>query len=203
MNALSTVEVQALLSKTKVIYPDFYPLLFTAIFTGMRKGEILALTWDSINWVTRKITVDKNFTHGRVGTPKTGKTRKVDMSLELVKILKEWRLACPKGEHNLVFPNSDGGYQDANNMIKRRFKPALNRAGINHLRFHDLRHTYASLLLKGIQMKYVQHQLGHSSIKMTMDLYTHLLPEVNEQCVNLLDNIVEKAAVVEIRKFGT
>lgn len=54
-------------------------------------------------------------------------------------------------------------------------------------------------------MKYVQHQLGHSSIKMTMDLYTHLLTEVNEQCVNLLDNIVEKVAAeeVKIRKFGT
>ena len=51
-------------------------------------------------------------------------------------------------------------------------------------------------------MKYVQHQLGHSSIKMTMDLYTHLLPEVNEQCVNLLDNIVEKAAVIQIKRFG-
>jgi len=193
-----------LLSKTKEIYPDFYPLLFTALFTGMRQGELMGLTWDSINWVTRKITVDKNFTHGRVGTPKTGKTRKVDMSLELVKVLKEWRLACPKGNNNLVFPNGDGGYQDANNMIKRRFKPALNRAGIDSLRFHDLRHTYASLLLaNGAPMKYVQHQLGHSSIKMTMDLYTHLLPEVNEQCVNLLDNIVEKATVVKARKFGT
>lgn len=204
IRSLSTEETKILLSKTKEIYPDFYPLLFTALFTGMRQGELMGLTWDSINWITRKITVDKNFTHGRVGTTKTGKVRKVDMSLELVKVLKEWRLACPKGEHNLVLPNGDGGYQDANNMIKRRFKPALSRAGIDSLRFHDLRHTYASLLLaNGAPMKYVQHQLGHSSIKMTMDLYTHLLPEVNEQCVNLLDNIVEKAAVVEIRKFGT
>lgn len=204
IRSLSTEETKILLSKTKEIYPDFYPLLFTALFTGMRQGELMGLTWDSINWITRKITVDKNFTHGRVGTTKTGKVRKVDMSLELVKVLKEWRLACPPSEHNLVFPNGDGGYQDANNMIKRRFKPALNRAGIDSLRFHDLRHTYASLLLaNGAPMKYVQHQLGHSSIKMTMDLYTHLLPEVNEQCVNLLDNIVEKATVVEIRKFGT
>lgn len=204
IRSLSTEETKILISKTKEIYPDFYPLLFTALFTGMRQGELMGLTWDSINWITRKITVDKNFTHGRVGTTKTGKVRKVDMSLELVKVLKEWRLACPKGEHNLVFPNGDGGYQDANNMIKRRFKPALNRAGIDSLRFHDLRHTYASLLLaNGAPMKYVQHQLGHSSIKMTMDLYTHLLSEVNEQCVNLLDNIVDKAAVVEIRKFGT
>ena len=204
IRSLSTEETKILISKTKEIYPDFYPLLFTALFSGMRQGELMGLTWNSINWITRKITVDKNFTHGRVGTTKMGKVRKVDMSLELVKVLKEWRLACPKGEYNLVFPNGDGGYQDANNMIKRRFKPALSRAGIDSLRFHDLRHTYASLLLaNGAPMKYVQHQLGHSSIKMTMDLYTHLLSEVNEQCVNLLDNIVDKAAVVEIRKFGT
>ena len=203
--ALSSQEVQILLSKTKQVYPDFYPLLFTAIFTGLRQGELMALTWDSINWVKRQITVDKNYTHGRLGTPKTGKIRKVDMSLELVKVLKEWRLACPKGEKNLLFPNSEGEYQDANNMIKRRYKPALNRARINYIKFHGLRHTYASLLLaNGVPMKYVQHQLGHSSIKMTMDLYTHLLPETNEQCVNALDNIVEKTQeMVEIRKFGT
>lgn len=204
IRALSTEETQILLSKTKEIYPDFYPLLFTALFTGMRQGELMGLTWDSINWHTNKITIDKNFTHGRVGTPKTGKTRRIDMSQELAKVLREWRLACPNGKLNLVFPNGDGCYQDANNMIKRRFKPALSRAGIDYLRFHDLRHTYASLLLaKNAPMKYVQHQLGHSSIKMTMDLYTHLLPEVNEQCVNLLDNIVEKAAVIQIKRFGT
>ena len=103
IRSLSTQEVQILLSKTKDIYPDFYPLLFTAIFTGMRQGELMGLTWDSINWVTRKITVDKNFTHGRVGTPKTGKTRKVDMSLELVKILKSGDWLALKGNTILFF----------------------------------------------------------------------------------------------------
>ncbi len=206
IRALCTEEVQALLSKTKVIYPDFYPLLFTAIFTGMRKGEILALTWDSINWITQKITVDKNYTHGGLGTPKTGKIRVIDMSNELAKVLKEWRLACPHSELNLVFPNSNGNYQSADNLAKRRFLPALNRAGIDKIRFHDLRHTYASLLLaNGAPMKYVQHQLGHSSITMTMNLYTHLLPEVNDKCVNLLNNIVNTTVATNeyIRKFGT
>lgn len=197
---------EALLSKTKVIYPDFYPLLFTAIFTGMRKGEILALTWDSINWITQKITVDKNYTHGRLGTPKTGKIRVIDMSNELAKVLKEWRLACPHSELNLVFPNSNGNYQSADNLAKRRFLPALNRAGIDKIRFHDLRHTYASLLLaNGASMKYVQHQLGHSSITMTMDLYTHLLPEVNDKCVNLLNNIATQTIEQKenAKMFGT
>lgn len=206
IRALSTIEVQALLKKTKIVYPDFYPLLFTAIFTGMRQGELMALTWDSINWITKKITIDKNYTHGKLGTPKTGKIRIIDMSDELAKVLKEWRIACPKGENNLVFPNNEGNYQSAENMLKRRFLTSLNRAGIDKIRFHDLRHTYASLLLaNGAPMKYVQYQLGHSSITMTMDLYTHLLPEVNDKCVNLLNSIVNNAIEIkeELRKFGT
>lgn len=128
------------------------------------------------------------------------------MSDELAKVLKEWRIACPHSEYNLVFPNSEGKYQSAENMTKRRFLPSLNRAGIDKIRFHDLRHTYASLLLaNGVQMKYVQKQLGHSSITMTMDLYTHLLPEVNDKCVNLLNSIVSQAieSKEEIRRFGT
>lgn len=121
-------------------------------------------------------------------------------------ICEEWRLACPHSELNLVFPNSNGNYQSADNLAKRRFLPALNRAGIDKIRFHDLRHTYASLLLaNGAPMKYVQHQLGHSSITMTMDLYTHLLPEVNDKCVNLLNNIVDTTVETNenIKRFGT
>lgn len=206
IRALSTEEVEILLSKTKLIYPDFYPLLCTALFTGMRQGELMALTWDSINWVKNKIKIDKNYSHGQVGTTKTGKIRYVDMSTELARILKEWRLACPHSELNLVFPNNEGLYTDVHNMTKRRFKPALRRAGIEAIRFHDLRHTYASLLLaKGAPMKYVQSQLGHASITMTMDLYTHLLPEVNDKCVNLLNNIVNTTIKQHenVRKFGT
>lgn len=121
-------------------------------------------------------------------------------------VCEEWRLACPHSELNLVFPNSNGNYQSADNFAKRRFLPALNRAGIDKIRFHDLRHTYASLLLaNGAPMKYVQHQLGHSSITMTMDLYTHLLPEVNDKCVNLLNNIVNTTVETNsnIKRFGT
>lgn len=121
-------------------------------------------------------------------------------------VCEEWRLACPHSELNLVFPNSNGNYQSADNLAKRRFLPALNRAGIDKIRFHDLRHTYASLLLaNGAPMKYVQHQLGHSSITMTMDLYTHLLLEVNDKCVNLLNSIVNQTIESQenVKIFGT
>ena len=90
--------------------------------------------------------------------------------------------------------------------IKKSWKSAVKVAGIENFMFHDLRHTYASLLLaNGAPMKYVQHQLGHSSITMTMDLYTHLLPEVNDKCVNLLNNIVNTTVETNenIREFGT
>lgn len=203
VRSLSIKEVQALLTKTKQVYPDFYPLLFTAVYTGMRQGELLALTWDSINWQTSKIVVDKGYTHGRLGSTKTDRIRYVDMSSQLAKVLKEWKLACPHSPHDLVFPNSEGEYTDANNMLKRRFKPSLARAGISAIRFHDLRHTYASLLLaKNVSMKYIQHQLGHTTIKTTMDIYTHLLPEVSEQCVLALDELVEFKEE-PIKLFGT
>lgn len=91
---------------------------------------------------------NKNYTHGGLGTPKTGKIRVIDMSNELAKVLKEWRLACSHSELNLVFPNSNGNYQSADNLAKRRFLPALNRAGIDKIRFHDLRLmlVYCSLM---------------------------------------------------------
>ena len=101
------------------------------------------------------------------------------MSNELAKVLKEWCLACPHSEMNLVFSNSNGNYQSADNLAKRRFLPALNRAGIDKIRFHDLRHTYASLLIaKDVNIKYIQKQMGHASFEITMNTYAHLMLEV-------------------------
>jgi len=203
IDPLNKEEVRSFLNKTKEVYPDFYPLAYTAIYTGMRQGELSALTWSDINWKTNKIIVSKSYTHGRLGETKTGKTRRIDMSPVLAKVLREWKLACPVCTHNLVFPNNNGEYQDGNNMRKRHYYPALERAGLHKRRFHDLRHTYATLsFLKNVPMKYVQSQLGHSSINMTMDLYTHLLPEINEQYVAMLDDIME-VEEVKIKKFGT
>lgn len=188
---LSIPELNALLDTAKTHYPDFYPLLFMALTTGMRQGELLALEWGKINWITNKITVDKNYTHGEVCEPKTRHSiRKVDMSQELAKVLKSWRLQCPHSKNDLVFPNSNGEYMDANNMVKRRFTPTLRRTGIDKIRFHDLRHTYVSLLLaKNIPIKYIQRQVGHSSIQVTMDIYGHIMPETAEQSVRVLDNV--------------
>ena len=100
-------------------------------------------------------------------------------------------MACPKGENNLVFPNNEGNYQSAENMMKRRFLPSLNRAGIDRIRFHDLRHTYASLLIsKDLNFKYIQKQMGHSSFEVTMNTYAHLMPEVYEKSKLAIDELI-------------
>lgn len=115
------------------------------------------------------------------------------MSNELAKVLKEWRLACPHSEMNLVFLNSNGNYQSADNLAKRRFLPALNRAGIDKIRFHDLRHTYASLLIaKDVNIKYIQKQMGHASFEITMNTYGHLMPEVYEKSEKTINSLFEK-----------
>jgi integrase len=136
--------------------------------------------------------VRRTYNHGRFYEPKTKTSRrKIDLAPELIGRLKEWKMACPHGELNLVFPTEVGTPESADNMRKRRFFPALRRAGLPQIRFHDLRHTYASLLIdQGEHPKYIQTQMGHSSIKVTMDVYGHLMNTVNREAASRLGSIV-------------
>jgi len=96
--------------------------------------------------------------------------------------LKKWKSRCPKGELDLVFPNQVGKPMDATNMLKRIWYPTLRRAGLPKCRFHLLRHSNASLRIEaGQNIKYIQSQLGHSSIQVTMDIYGHLMKPVNNE----------------------
>lgn len=191
MKALSLKEVKAVLDTAKKHYPDFYPMVFTALYTGMRQGEQLALTWDDINWVACKININKSYGRQIVSTPKTETSiREIEMSDELISILREWKLRCPHSDKNLVFPNKEGNYFDVSNLVKRNFVPLLRKAKVSRVRWHDLRHTYASIMLsQNIPMKYVSNQMGHSSIKITMDRYSHILPETIDNYRNVMDGI--------------
>ena len=164
------------------------PLLPTAIMTGMREGELLGLMWDDIDWNSLQLYVRRTLQVGRFYDPKTRSSkRRIDVDPDLLLELKKWRLQCPKGKHNLVFPNEVGNPMDATNMIKRIWYPTLRRAGLPRYRFHLLRHTNASLRIEaGQNIKYIQSQLGHSSIQVTMDIYGHLMKPVNnEEAVKL------------------
>jgi len=105
--------------------------------------------------------------------------------------LRKWKLACPANDLDLVFPSKAGKPIDANNLIKREFKSALDRAKIRKIHFHILRHTYASLLIdQGEHPKYIQTQMGHSSINVTMDTYGHLMNTVNREASKRLEKAV-------------
>lgn len=201
MKVLTPKEIQIFLAGAKKHYPDFYPLFFTAVMTGMRQGELMALQWSKINWVTNQIYVDSSYGKGQLTPPKTKHSiRKIDMSKELIKVLREWKLRCPHSDNDLVFPSQAGNYLSASYMYKRKFLPLLRKVGIEKIRFHDLRHTYASLLIsQNVPVKYIQKQMGHGSIQVTMDVYGHILPETAQQGINALDSLFKNYEPVKIK----
>ncbi len=199
INPFSREEVAAFLEATKRYLPQFYPLFLCAVRTGMRLGELLALQWGDIDFHGQFIVVRRNYTRGEVvDTPKSGETRRVDMSRKLTQTLKDLltdrqlEAAMNKREvSSWVFQSGTGGLLDPDNVRHRAFYKVLAKAGLRRIRFHDLRHTYASLLLQqGESPVYVKEQLGHSSISITVDLYGHLIPGGNRQAVDRLDEPV-------------
>jgi len=191
VEVLSPEQIQTLLDnardlKDKVIY-------MTAALTGMRQGEILGLKWGDIDWSNSQINVKRTYNHGRFYEPKSkASKRKIDLAPQLVKALKGWRLTSSfKTKDDLVFPNPEGKPQNHSRMLRKSFHPTLVRAELPRIRFHDLRHTYASMLIKqGENIKYIQAQLGHSSIHMTIDVYGHLMDTVNQEAASRLGEFV-------------
>jgi len=183
-------EIRALLENT----PDqkYRTLFLLAVMTGMRQGELLGLKWTDIDWFNRKIYVRRTFNHGRFFEPKSRTSKRaIDMTPTVISELKKWKLACPHNELDLVFPNENGKPINSQNMVKRQFLPAIRRAGLREIHFHCLRHTYASLLIaQGEHPKYIQAQMGHSSVNVTMGVYGHLIESVNIEASRRLDKAV-------------
>lgn len=192
MQFLTKEEIDTALEVALKSYPDFYPLLLTAIYTGMRRGELLGLTWDYVNFKKSTIKVKNTLYKGKLSTPKTKTSlREIHTPSFVMSILKELKENAQPNEMNLVFIQANGKCMDADNMIKRRFNKVLDEAGIAKIRFHDLRHTYASLLLaKDVNIKYIQKQMGHASFEITMNTYAHLMPEVYVSSEVKIDELI-------------
>lgn len=175
-------DIKKLLVVCKDNYPDFYPLLYTAITTGMRKGELLGLSWENVDLKNRKITVKKSlYRNNLINIKATKQARVLNITQELVDIFEDWKLKYPKGDLDIVFPNSAGGFMDPDNMIKRRFNPIIEQAGIDNIQFQDLRNTYAYIMLSNNAiLEYVQSQMGHYSVDVTFNRYGHFIPEKKE-----------------------
>jgi integrase len=202
LNPLTREEVATFLETVKQRAPRYYPLFLCAARTGSRMGELLALQWGDLDFHGRFIQVQRNYTHWKVTTPKSGESRRVDMSKELAQTLKDLQTerqleAAANGWAEVppwVFCNERGGLLHPHNLRDRVFYRLLKAAGLRQVRFHDLRHTFASLLFQqGESPVYVKEQMGHSSIQVTVDLYGHLIPGGNKQAVDRLDTPVDKS----------
>jgi len=181
----------------------YYPSILCALRTGMRIGEIKALKWKDLDFENRLIEVKRSCRQGRVTRPKSGKSRRVDMTPQLAETLKSLRTvqkrnALQKGGpfSEWVFANNRGG-----TLLYKTFRKGLTTclklAKLRKIRIHDLRHTYATIrLLNGHNIGDVSYQLGHSSIKITYDTYGHWLPGKFKSEVDELDNLHPTAPYV-------
>ena len=167
-------------------------LFLVAIMTGARQGEILGLKWSDVDFSKKQISINRTFNHGRFFTPKTkGSVRRIDLAPVVVNELAGWKLKSGGQDEGLIFPNEAGEPMNYSNMVQRHFHQALQKAGTDRIRFHDLRHTFASLLLnQGTNIKYVQTQLGHSSPTVTLNVYSHLMKSENQEDVCRLENAI-------------
>lgn len=106
-------------------------------------------------------------------------------------------LSSPSSELNLVFPNKEGKPQSPDNLRRRCFDRVLRKAGLRKIRFHDLRHTYASILIaQGENLKFIQSKLGHSSAQLTLDRYGHMMPQVQQGVGERIENTIFSTAPI-------
>lgn len=161
------------------------------IYTGIRRGETLALTWDDINLKKGTLNINKTLGIGKdkkviVSTPKTEASEAIlDLDPGTVLILKEYKL---QSKTDIVFPSRSGKHRRLSD-ISDKLKIALKELGLKEIRVHDLRHTHATLLFaSGASVKYVQKRLRHTKIETTLNIYTHV---TKKDKTDSLDNFVE------------
>ena len=154
-------------------------IFLTAAFTGLRMGELLALRWRDVDFGGRVVRVRASYTDGALTTPKSGKVRSVPLGGEVAAALA--RLGSRSrwsGDDDLVFANELGGFIDGS-ALRRRYKAALDRAGLRRLRFHDLRHTFGTRMIGRADILRVKEWMGHANVQTTMR-YLHFAPRPDD-----------------------
>jgi integrase len=165
-------------------FPEWYPWVLTGFRTGMRSGELPGLQWGDIDWRARYLNVVRNIVKGQLTTPKNHQRRRIDLSRQLAVALRLWRrhqrAAWLKVGHPLpewVFASASGTALDESN-VRKAFNGPLDRAELRRRGPHQMRHTFASLLLAaGEPITYVSRQLGHRDSAITLRVYAHRLPD--------------------------
>lgn len=181
----------------------FFPLVHLMSYTGLRQGEALALKWSDIDFENKKITVDKTAVRIKekqtLQTPKTKNSKRViSIDPTTLSILKSWKKDQIKiyfkngkhfeGDDNFIFTNERGEWVHIHNFI-RYFKRFIADHKLKPITPHGLRHTHASLLFSaGVEPKNISDRLGHSTVQITLDLYTHI---TEEQRTDTVDKLLE------------
>lgn len=204
MNVWTVDEVQQFLKASK--NRKFYIAYVLAVYTGMRRGEILGLKWEDLDLDQGIIHVQRTLYKSNkkiiFQEPKTrGSKRSIVISPYVIDELKkhrarqnEMRLKLGPGyqDHGLVVCNWNGNPVDPVDLA-RDFNMAIKIAGVSRIRFHDLRHTHATILLQiGEHPKVVSERLGHSSVTITLDTYSHVLPNMQKKLADKLENMLKQ-----------
>lgn len=184
----------------------FEALYVLAVTAGPRQGELLGLKWEDIAPDRKLLQVKRTLSSTKGGepvfsNPKTAKGRRsVKLTARAVEALKRHRerqleereeVAGLWQNHGLVFPTQVGTPMSRHNLVARSFKPLLKRAGLPEIRFHDLRHTCATLMLAvGANPKVAQETLGHANVTITLDTYSHLLPNMQGEVAEKVNELL-------------
>ncbi|MCP4142228.1 MAG: site-specific integrase [Chloroflexi bacterium] len=206
-------EAQAqLLIITAMAKEDRYTALYQlALTTGMRQGELLGLQWKDINWDRKTLHIQRQLARvpgGRLNFAQL-KTRSSIRTISLgnttILVLKEHRknqlqesekVSARWQDNDLIFPTSTGSPTNPSNLYYRSFKQLLKDAGLPQIRFHDLRHTAASLMLNhGVPILIVSKRLGHAQPSITLDVYGHIMPNMQEEAASIMDDIITPVTI--------
>lgn len=181
----------------------YYTAFHLAIMTGMRQGEILGLRWQDVDFDNCKIYIRQTLSHDgkefNTGAKTSSGIRSITIDhVTMEKLKRQYRIITVEKKHarsiyndkDLVICTSTGNQVSPSSIVKI-FRKLLLNSNLNRITFHDLRHTHASLLLmQNVHPKIVSERLGHSSIQMTLDTYSHLMPNMQEEAANGLANML-------------
>jgi integrase len=178
-------------------------LYVLAVHTGMRQGEMLALRWQDVDIENAALSVRRTLTRSggktTFGEPKTNRSRQSirltpqateALRAHLERQLRDMNILGDRyRDQGLVFTTDTGAPINPSNLRQLSFAPLLKRAGLPHMRFHDLRHTCATLLLsRGVHPKFVQELLGHATIAITLDTYSHVMPSMGDATAKAMED---------------
>ena len=203
-------QIQNFILAAQALQPGNYPFYQLALTTGMRKGEILGLKWEDLDWIRRTIVVKRQLKRSTetgffFSPPKTkAGSRTIVLGERTIAIFKEHHQKWLQRRENfdpdwaredLIFTEEDGSplrYR----RVYSEFKALLESAALPDIRFHDLRHTAASqMLVNGVDILTVTRRLGHAKSSVTLDIYGHLTPGAQEKAASVMDNLTTPVAI--------